>query len=44
LQEDLTLSENAPPFLQHPPPHCIAFSNPYFIVVDARAILAIGSG
>jgi hypothetical protein len=44
LQENLTLSENAPPFLQHPPPRCIAFSNQYFIVVDARAILAIGSG
>ncbi len=28
------------PFLEHPPPGCVVFADPYFVVVDARAVLA----
>jgi hypothetical protein len=29
------------PFLQHPPKRCVVFADPHFIVVDARAVLAL---
>jgi len=41
LRETITLSDRTPPFLQHPPPECVAFANPQFVVVDARAVLAL---
>lgn len=41
LRETITLSERTQPFLQHPPPGCVAFSNPQFVVVDAHAVLAL---
>jgi len=44
LRETIALSQSAAPFLQHPPAQSVVFSDPYFIVVDARALLALGSG
>ena len=44
LRETITLSERIPPFLQHPPPECVVFADPQFIVVDAHAILALNHG
>jgi hypothetical protein len=44
LRENISLSQRAPPFLQHPPAQSVVFSDRYFIVVDARAVLALASG
>jgi hypothetical protein len=34
-------SSASSPFLQHPPPRCVVFADPHFVVVDARAVLAL---
>jgi hypothetical protein len=34
-------SSASSPFLQYPPPRCVVFSDPHFVVVDARAVLAL---
>jgi hypothetical protein len=39
LRENITISRQ--PFLQNPPPQCVVFADPYFVVVDAQAILAL---
>ena len=41
LRETITLSERTPPFLQHPPPECVAFASPQFVVIDAHAVLGL---
>jgi hypothetical protein len=41
LRETITLSERTPPFLQHPPPECVAFADPQFVVVDTHSVLAL---
>ena len=41
LKLDVVLSAEQTPFLERPPPRCIVFSDPHFIVVDARAVLAL---
>ena len=34
-------SSGPAPFLEHPPPRCIVFADAHFVVVDARAVLAL---
>ncbi len=41
LNQNIHIPPGLAPFLQHPPPRCIVFADPHFIVVDARAVLAL---
>ncbi len=38
-----TSPAGAKPLMQHPPPQCIVFANAHFMVLDARALLALKS-
>ena len=44
LKLDIHLSSGHPPFLQRPPASCVVFADARFIVVDARAVLALRKG
>ena len=41
LKLNVVLPAGPAPFLKHPPPRSVVFSNPHFVVVDARVILAL---
>jgi hypothetical protein len=41
LRQTVVLSENSMPFLEHPPAQCVAFADTRFVVLDARALLAL---
>ena len=41
LKLNVVLPAGHTPFLQHPPPHSIVFSNPHFVVIDAQVVLAL---
>jgi hypothetical protein len=44
LRENIELPAGSAPYLQSPPPQCVVFADLYFIVVDARALLALREG
>jgi hypothetical protein len=44
LKIDINLPAGLAPFLQRPPSRCVVFADPRFIVVDARAVLALRKG